>query len=298
MPVHARSRSPAFSNLSKVLYPSGFTKGEVIDYYRRIAPVLLPHVRDRAITLKRYPNGSTSDFFFEKNCPVHRPGWVKTATVPSRRSEEGVNHCVLTDERSLLWVANLAALELHVPLAKISNPQRPTAMVFDLDPGPPAGLRECLQVGLRLRDVLAHLGLQCFPKTSGGKGLHVYVPLNTPGLTFEDTKAFAHAIASVFVKQNPAETTATMTKALRPGKVFIDWSQNDQHKTTAAAYTLRAREEPTASAPVTWDEVEHAARRNKPLLLVFTAPQVLRRAETLGDLFEPVLKLKQRLPGI
>lgn len=296
MTTRTRKASPTFSNLSKVLYPSGFTKGEVVDYYRKIAPAFLPHIRDRAITLKRYPNGATSPFFFEKNCPVHRPDWVRTANIPSRRSDEGVNHCVLNDERSLLWVANLAALELHVPLAKVKAPERPTVMVFDLDPGPPAGMLECLKLGLRLRDAFEHLGLACFPKTSGGKGLHVYLPLNTPGLTFDDTKAFAHAIANVFVKQNPAEATATMTKALRPGKVFIDWSQNDQHKTTAAVYTLRARNEPTVSTPISWDEVALAAKKGRADLLRFLPHDVIRRVETHGDLFDPVLTLRQKLP--
>src|SRR5690348_2282239 len=231
------------SNLDKRLYPSGFTKGQAIDYYLRIAPMILPHLRSRAITLKRYPNGSRAPFFFEKNCPLHRPDWIKTARILSTRTEnKEVNHCLINDRAALLWVANLAALELHVPLAKADRPGRPTVMVFDLDPGAPATLVDCARLGIRLRDLLARLGLQSFPKTSGSKGLHVYVPLNGSGagVTFDDTKTFALAIASLLARDDPQKVTMNMSKSGRAGKVFVDWSQNDTHKTTVCAYSLRA----------------------------------------------------------
>jgi bifunctional non-homologous end joining protein LigD len=289
-------RRLAFTNLGKPLYPSGFTKGEVIDYYRQIAPAIVPHLKDRAVTLKRYPNGTRAPFFFEKNCSKYRPEWVKTAEV--RGSTSANQHCVLGNPASLLWVANLAALELHVPLAKTEHPDRPTAMVYDLDPGPPATLADCIELGLDLRDVFAHLGLECFAKTSGGKGLHVYVPLNTPAVTFEQTKRFAQAIATLFERQHPDRVTATMSKAKRPGKVFVDWSQNDQHKTTACAYSLRATEEPRVSTPVSWSELEAVRRSGHLERLAFSPAAVIERVRLHGDLFLPVLRSKQRLPHV
>lgn len=285
-----------FSNLNKPLYPSAFTKGEVIEYYRGVSPAILPHLKDRAVTLKRYPNGTAAPFFFEKNCPVHRPDWVKTAEV---RGNTSVNqHCVLGDIPSLLWAANLAALELHIPLAKTGHPDRPTVMVYDLDPGPPATLADCIQLGLQLRDMLGRLGVECLAKTSGSKGLHVYVPLNTPTVTFDQTKHFAQTLALLFERQNPDRVTATMSRARRTGKVFVDWSQNDQHKTTACVYTLRATEEPRVSTPVTWNELEAVRRSGKLERLAFTPAQVVERVREQGDLFLPVLRLKQRLPHV
>jgi len=284
----------AFSNLGKPLYPSGFTKGEVINYYLQISPAIVPHLKHRAVTLKRYPNGSRAPFFFEKNCAKYRPDWVKTAEVRGNTSAN--QHCVLGDPASLLWVANLAALELHVPLAKAEHPDRPTAMAYDLDPGEPANLADCIELGLKLRDLFAHLGLECFAKTSGSKGLHVYVPLNTPAVTFEQTKRFAQAIAALFQRQHPARVTATMSKAQRPGKIFVDWSQNDQHKTTACAYTLRATEEPRVSTPVSWPELEAVRRSGRLERLAFSPGDVVERLRLHGDLFLPVLRLKQRLP--
>jgi bifunctional non-homologous end joining protein LigD len=294
-PVTIAGKRLQFSNLDKPLYPDGFNKGQVIEYYLRMAPVILPHLRGRAITLKRYPNGSTAPFFFEKNCPAHRPSWIKTARIISSRSEEGVNHCVLGDRASLLWVANLAALELHVPMARAAKPDRPTAMVFDLDPGPPANLLNCIKIAFQLRDTLKHLGLESFAKTSGGKGLHMYVPLNTP-VTFDDTKSFANAIASLFAKQDPDHVVSNMTRSLRPGKVFIDWSQNDMHKTTVCVYSLRAREHPSVSMPVTWPELSTAARTKNTRALFYSPDQAIARTQRTGDLFEPVLSLRQRLP--
>jgi bifunctional non-homologous end joining protein LigD len=291
-------REVGLSNPGKVLYPdAGFTKAGVVDYYVRIAPALLPHIKARAMTLKRYPNGVDGDYFFEKNCPAHRPEWVPTVTVASRHREGGVHYCLINEAASLAWVANLASLELHTSLARAKDVTRPTVMVFDFDPGPPAGMLQCIRVASRMRDLLGRLGLQGFPKTSGGKGLHLYVPLNTPRLHFDRTKAFAHALAMMLEREDPALITSVMAKSERPGKVFIDWSQNDEHKTTVSVYSLRARERPTVSTPVTWEELETAQRRGKTSSLVFEAADVLRRVEQMGDLFAPVQTLKQKLPA-
>jgi bifunctional non-homologous end joining protein LigD len=294
--VKVAKKNVTLSNLDKVLYPSGFTKAQIIDYYSRIAPVLLPHLKGRGITLKRYPSGTDESYFFEKQCPDHRPTWIKTASVPRRTTAGEIDYCLLNDEADLVWLANLAAIEIHIPLAKARHWNRPMEMVFDLDPGAPADIIDCCRFGLKFRDVLARLGLRSWPKTSGGKGLHVYVPLNTPGVTFADTKEFSRAIAMIFERENPRHITATMTKSLRPGKVFVDWSQNDQTKTTVAVYSLRAKERPTVSTPVTWEEVEAVAKRRDAKSLTFLADDVVERVERLGDLFAAVLKVKQKLP--
>jgi bifunctional non-homologous end joining protein LigD len=296
--VRVGQRRVAFSNLGKNLYPSGFTKREVLDYYLRIAPTILPHLKNRPVTLKRYPNGSTGPHFYEKNCPTHRPPWLRTARMPGR-SGDGPEHCLINDPAALLWAANLASLELHVTMAKATAPDRPVAMVFDLDPGPPAGMADCVRLGLKLRDILADLGLRSFAKTSGGKGLHLYIPLNTGNLTYDDTKGFAHAVATLLERAEPEHVTATMAKSGRAGKVFVDWSQNDRHKTTVCAYSLRARPLPTVSTPVQWSEIERTTlgRRTEEALR-FTSEQVLLRVAKHGDLFEPVLTLKQRLPRL
>jgi len=286
----------AFSNLDKVLYPQAhFTKRDVIDYYLGIAPVLLPHLANRPLTLKRYPNGSEGPFFYEKRCPEHRPSWTKTARVWSDSSSEYINYCLCNDSRTLAWLANLASLELHAMLCKAQAPQKPPSMVFDFDPGAPADLLDCLRLGLKMKELLDHFNLQSFPKTSGGKGLHLWVPLNS-AVTFDQTKEFAHAVALMLEKQNPKEVTSVMRKDLRVGKVLIDWSQNDSHKTTVCAYSLRARPQPTVSTPITWDEVSTALKRKDTDSLIFTAPQVLQRVAEKGDLFGSVLKLKQILP--
>ena len=256
----------------------------MIDYYERAAPLILPHLRGRALTLKRYPDGVGGKFFFEKRCPSHRPDWVLTARVDL--STKSIDFCMIDDLPTLLWVANLATIELHVPMGLAADPDRPTAMVFDLDPGPPAGLAECAKVGLRLRDMLRHVGLECFAKLSGSKGLHVLVPLNTASVTAEQTKAFARAAALTLQQDDPAGVIATMGRSERAGKVFVDWSQNDRAKTTVCVYSLRARERPTVSTPVTWDEV---AGCTSPEDLVFTSDDVLHRVEELGDLFAPLL---------
>jgi len=296
--VKVAKKNVTLSNLDKVLYPSGFTKAQIIDYYHRIAPVILPHLKGRGITLKRYPSGTDESHFFEKHCPDHRPPWVKTASVPRRSTAGEIDYCLLNDEADLVWLANLAAIEIHVPLARARDWNRPTEMVFDLDPGAPADIIDCCKYGLNFRDVLARLGLQSFPKTSGGKGLHVYVPLNTPGVTFADTKEFSRAIAMIFEHENPKHITATMTKRLRAGKIFVDWSQNDETKTTVCVYSLRAKQQPTVSTPVTWDEVAAVAKNGNAAAITFLSDDVLNRVDRLGDLFAQVLKVKQKLPMV
>ncbi len=285
------------SNLDKVLYPkTGFTKGQVIEYHIKISEALLPHLKDRPITLKRYPDGVEGFFFYEKQCPGHRPAWIKTADVP--RSEGGeIHYCVLNSLAALVWAANLADLELHTFLHRAPKIEQPTAMAFDLDPGAPADILDCCRVGLRIRDRLEKLKLQSFPKTSGSKGLQIWVPLNSP-VTYEQTKAFAHTVAEELQRETPGLVVSKMQKSSRTGKVFVDWSQNDGHKTTVCAYSLRAKEHPTVSTPLTWPEVEAALKRKDVRSLVFEATDVLKRVEKHGDLFAPVLKLKQKVPVV
>lgn len=284
------------SNLDKVLYPkAGFTKGAVIDYYIRIAPVLLPHLKNRPLTLKRYPHGVEGNFFYEKRCPVYRPSWVRTAAVWSEGNHADIHFCLANDLPTLVWAANLADLELHTFLAKATDVKCPTMVVFDLDPGPPAGILQCAQVGLWLKEMLDKLHLQSFPKTSGSKGLQVYVPLNT-ATSYDVTKPFAKALAELLEQQNPKSVVSKMSKALRKGKVFVDWSQNDESKTTVCVYSLRAKERPTVSTPVSWEEVQDAVAREDSDALSFDSEEVLQRVDEHGDLFAPVLKLKQTLP--
>jgi bifunctional non-homologous end joining protein LigD len=289
-------RKLAVSNLNKVLYPkAGFTKAQVIDYYIRIAPVLLPHLKDRPLTMKRYPNGVDGMFFYEKNCPSHRPNWVKTAKVWSHGNQRDMHYCLAQDLPTLVWAANLADLELHTSLARKRDVAKPTMMVFDLDPGPPADIVQCCQVGIWLRDLLAQMKLKSWAKTSGSKGLQLYVPLNTPA-TFDETKALSRALAEHLEREHPELVVHRMLKSLRGGKVLVDWSQNDEHKTTVNVYSLRAKDFPTVSTPVTWEEVEQCLKKKDPKLLTFTSDQVLARVEEMGDLFEPVETLKQKLP--
>jgi len=283
------------SNLDKVLYrETGFTKGELIDYYMRIAPVLLPHLKGRPLTLKRYPDGTDGFFFYEKNCPAHRPCWIKTTVVHSEKKD--TEHCVINDLPSLIWVANLASIELHTSLALAKNVDRPTMLAFDLDPGPPANILQCCRVAMWTRAILEEHGLKSYPKTSGSKGLQLYVPLNKAA-TYDQTKTFAHNMAEQLERQHPELVVSKMSKALRNGKVFVDWSQNDRHKTTVCVYSLRAKAEPTVSTPVTWQEVESALKKNDAEKLVFTSADVLKRVEKQGDLFAPVLTEKQALPA-
>jgi len=289
-------RELKLTNLDKVLYPkTGFTKGDLIDFYREIAPVLLAHLQGRALTVTRWPDGVEGKSFFQKHAPAHRPEWVRTATIASR--EKPIDYTLADDLPTLVWLANLAALELHVPLALADSIERPTALVFDLDPGPPATAIECCRVALQLHGMFEGLGLQSFVKTSGSKGLQVYVPLNHPDVTFEHTKPFAKAVAELLEQEQPDLVVSRMTKAKREGKVLIDWSQNDRRKTTVCVYSLRAGERPTVSTPLEWVEVREALEEGDPARLVFEAGDVLRRVAERGDLFAPVLSLVQGVPG-
>ena len=276
------------------MYPEvGFTKGHVIDYYTRVAPAVLPHLRDRPLTLKRYPNGVDGGHFYEKQCPSHRPDWVRSE--PVELSSKTIQFCICDDLPTLVWLANLTDLELHPSLSKVPDVERPAIMAFDLDPGPGTGLAECCEVALLLRDALAALGLECFPKTSGSKGIQVYVPLNTDDVDYDHgTKRLSNALARHLESQHPKLIVSSQRKELRKNRVLIDWSQNDEHKTTVGVYSLRARERPTVSTPLMWEEVE----AGDPGVLVFEAEDVLARFEEHGDLFAPVAELEQELPDL
>jgi bifunctional non-homologous end joining protein LigD len=296
--VEVEGRKLKLTNLDKVLYPAaGFTKGQVVDFYVRIAPVLVPHLAGRPLTMKRYPEGIDQEYFFEKNAPMHRPDWVKTAPIWSESNHRTINFILANDLPTLVWIANLASIELHPSLSLAADIRTPTAIVFDLDPGPPANIVQCAQVGLWVREIFDHFGLRSFPKTSGSKGLQIYIPLHTK-TSYEQTKSFAHAVARLLEQEHPELVVSDMKKAVRTNKVFVDWSQNDQHKTTISIYSLRAREQPTVSTPVAWGEVEQALKKKDAGRLVFEAKDVLARVEKMGDLFEAVLKLKQKLPQL
>jgi bifunctional non-homologous end joining protein LigD len=298
--VEVDGRELKLTNLDKVLYPkAGFTKGEMVDYYAKVAPAMVPHLAGRAVTLRRFPEGvdDLDAAFFEKRCPKHRPKWVKTARVQAGPHAGKIDFCVCDSLPTLIWMAQLAAVELHPSLSLSRAPKRPTVLAFDLDPGPPADIVQCCRVGLRLREMFGHFGVQSFPKTSGSKGMQVYVPLNK-GVSYETTKPFAKAIAQLLEKQTPDEVVSKMKKVERKGKVFVDWSQNHQSKTTIAVYSLRARERPTASTPVSWEEVEAVAESGDGSSLVFETAAVLKRVEEHGDLFAPVLELEQELPEL
>ncbi|TMR08357.1 ATP-dependent DNA ligase [Nonomuraea turkmeniaca] len=285
VPVKVDGRELTLSNLNKVLYPDyGFSKAEVIDYYTRVAPVLLPHLRGRPLTVKRYPNGVNGQFFFEKNTPEHTPAWVRRANLPapgSTKNRERIDFAIVDDLPTLVYYANLAALELHVPQWRVDEDGealKPDTLVFDLDPGAPATIVECCEVALMLREVLQVEGLTARPKTSGNKGMQLYADWDCR----EEPSVYAKRLAQFLEKERPKQIVSVMTKKARPGKVFIDWSQNNPAKTTVAPYSLRARELPTVSTPLTWEEVEGCER---PEDLVFTAPDVLARVEKRGDLF-------------
>ena len=289
-------QSVLISNPDKVLYPQdGFTKSKVIEYYTAVAQTILPYLRDRPLTLKRYPDGVEKPFFYEKHCPDYRPAFVKTVNVDSERNEGGITYCTVRDAATLVWVANLASLELHVLLFQASKPNRPTMMVFDLDPGAPADILDCARVALEFRTLLQHFDLDCVVKTSGSKGLHILVPLNT-AVTFDQTKPMAHAMAMLLEKADPDRVTTIMKRDLRGGKVFIDWSQNDEHKTTVCAYSLRGTARPSVSTPIAWDELSKAVKAKKAAAFVFSPDDVLKRIQKKGDLLEPLLKTKQKLP--
>jgi bifunctional non-homologous end joining protein LigD len=289
-------RELELSNLDKVLYPSaGFTKGDLIDWYARMAETLLPHLRGRPLTLKRYPDGVEGKHFYEKRCPKHRPEWVATASIWSDRHNGEIDYCLVEDLPTLVWAANLADIELHTSLSRAEAMERPTAVVFDLDPGSPADLLDCSQVALWIRGMLERLGLNSHVKTSGSKGLQLYVPLNGD-ITYERTRPFAKAVAETLERKFPERVVSRMTKSRRAGKVLIDWSQNDRHKTTVCVYSLRGKQRPTVSTPLEWEEVETALAKEDRDRLVFDHAAALRRVEARGDLFAPLLSESQELP--
>lgn len=295
--VSIEGRTLELSNLDKPMFPrTGFSKGDLIDYYRQVSPWLLPHLRNRPLTLKRYPDGVEGGHFYEKSCPSHRPEWLETAAVWSEGRGEDIHFCLLNDLPSLVWAANLADLELHTVLAKAEDIERPTLLAFDLDPGPPATLRECCEVALMLRELFEHLGLKSFPKTSGRSGMQVYVPLNT-AVSYEETKVLARAVAELLEREHPDLVVSNMRKSLRKERVLIDWSQNDRHKTTVCVYSLRASREPSVSTPLTWDEVQLGAESGADSLS-FGPGEVLSRLRKQGDLFAEVLNLEQDLPRL
>jgi bifunctional non-homologous end joining protein LigD len=299
--VEVDGRELKLTNLDKVLYPeTGFSKGEMVDYYAKVAEAMVPHLKGRAVTLRRFPEGvdDLDSAFFEKRCPKHRPKWVKTTNVRAGPNAGNIDFCVCDGRPTLVWMAQLAAIELHPSLSLGRAPTRPTVLAFDLDPGPPADVVDCCRVALRLRDMFGHFGVESFPKTSGSKGMQVYVPLNSKKVNYDVTKPFAKAIAQLLEKQTPDLVVSKMKKVERGGKVFVDWSQNHRSKTTIAVYSLRARERPTASTPLKWDEVEAAADSGNGSALVFESGAVLERIERLGDLFAPVLELEQELPEL
>ncbi|MEM9608388.1 MAG: non-homologous end-joining DNA ligase [Actinomycetota bacterium] len=286
--VEVGGRQLRLTNLDKVLYPeTGTTKAEVIDYYARIAPAMVPHVAGRPLTFRRWPNGVEQSAFFEKNCPGHAPDWVPRLDGPG-----DVRSCGLDDQAALAWAGNQAALEIHAPMSRAGALDEPLALVLDLDPGPPADIVTCVEVAVAIRAVLDTVDLVSVPKTSGSKGMQLYVPLNG-GADYETTSSFALALGQLLERQRPELVLTDMTRSLRPGKVLIDWSQNSFHKTTIAPYSLRGRARPTVSTPVTWDELEAATSADD---LTFEAADVLARVEHHGDLFADVVELEQRLP--
>ncbi len=289
--VLTAGRRLRITNWDKVLFPeTGFTKGDLIAFYARIAPAVLPHLHDRPLTLKRYPNGVDAQFFYEKQSPSHRPDWVATQRIGD------IDYTLAQDRPTLVWLGNLADIELHTSLSLAAEPERPTMLVFDLDPGAPATIVECCEVGLVLRGLFSQLGLESVVKTSGSKGLQVYVPLNSDA-TYTQTKPFARRVAEALEQRMPELVVSRMTKRLRPGKVLVDWSQNDAHKTTVTVYSVRARERPTVSAPVSWDEVSRCRQQGDAEQLSFDTEQVLARVAAQGDLFAPLLSLTQELPA-
>jgi len=296
--VTVGGRELELSNLDKVLYPqTGFTKGQLIDWYARIGEGLLPHLRGRPLTLKRYPEGVEGKHFYEKRCPKHRPDWVQTASIYSDRHKGEIDYCVVEDTATLVWLANLADIEMHTSLSRCAEMERPTSIVFDLDPGAPADVLDCAQVAVWLRGMFEQLGLNCYSKTSGSKGMQLYVPLNSE-VTYAETKPFAKAVAETLERKFPDRVVSQMSKAKRPGRILIDWSQNDRHKTTVCVYSLRAKERPTVSTPLEWDEVESALASSDREALVFDHAAVLERVAAKGDLFAPLLSEEQELPSL
>lgn len=295
--ININNRALSLSNPEKVLYPSvGFTKVRVLEYYSRMARFILPHLKDRALTLKRYPQGVDREFFFEKRCPAHRPDWVETAEIPYGENKK-ISYCLVNNLETLVWVGNLASLELHVPLARAVSHRAPDSVVFDLDPGDGADILDCAKVALILKELLVHQKLLSWVKTSGKKGLHVFVPLNSKGTSFEKTKLFSRAVAETLQNKYPDLVTAKMDKKLRKNKVFINWSQNDASKTMVCVYSLRAAEKPYVSFPLQWPELEKLLKGKKPDKFQLLPAEAIKRVEKDGDLFRDILSKKQRLPN-
>lgn len=293
--LDVEGKSVPVSNLDKLYYPkAGFRKGEVLDYYIKIAPVLLPHLQDRPLTMKRYPNGVDAPFFYEKQCPKPTPAFVETSKVDRHHKPGAIQYCLVNNLTTLVWAANLGDLELHTFLSKAPDVHKPTQIVFDLDPGPPANAVQCAQVALWLREIFSNLGMEIFVKSSGSKGLQVYVPLNT-STTYDETSPFAKAVAQTLEKSHPELVVSDMKKELRRGKVLVDWSQNSETKTTVCVYSLRAKEKPFVSLPLEWSEIEKCLKKKDASLVFFEAADALKRVEKKGDLFAPVLNLKQSL---
>jgi len=294
-PLNVEGKTVPVSNLDKVYYPkTGFTKGEVLDYYIKIAPVLLPHLKGRPLTLKRYPNGVNAPFFYEKECPRPKPSFVKTCEIARHHEPGKIHYCLVNNLPTLVWIANLGDLELHTFLSKAPNVHKPTQIVFDLDPGPPANAVQCAQVALWIKEIFDNLGLKIFVKSSGSKGMQVYLPLNT-STSYEETRPFAHAVAQTLEKAHPELVVSDMKKELRQGKVLVDWSQNSETKTTVCAYSLRAKDRPFVSIPLEWTEVERCLKKKNSSLIFFETQAALKRVEKKGDLFAPVLTLQQNL---
>ena len=297
--IEVEGRLLRLSNLDRVLYPeTGFTKGDLIDYYAAVAPAILPHLEGRPLTMRRFPGGVDGNSFWEKRCPDHRPDWVKTESVWSESNGENIDFCVAEDVATLVWAANLADIEMHTSLATARERGTPRAVVFDLDPGMPADVMDCAELALTIRGMLGGAGLTTFVKTSGSKGMQLYLPLNDPGADYERTKTFAHRLARMLEKEMPGQVVSRMKKSLREGKVFVDWSQNVRHKTTVCAYSMRARPKPSVSTPVTWEEVESAVDAADAGQLTFGPDDVIARIEAQGDLFRELLVLEQELPEI
>ena len=296
--LEVEGKTLRLSNLDRVLYPeTGFTKGDLIDYYAAVAPAILPHLEGRPLTMRRFPGGVNGKSFWEKRCPAHRPDWVKTESIWSESNEEELDYCVAGDVATLVWAANLADIEMHTSLATARERETPRTVVFDLDPGQPADIMDCAELALTIRGMLAGAGLVTFVKTSGSKGMQLYLPVNTE-TDYETTKTFAHRLARMLEKEMPDQVVSRMKKSLREGRVFVDWSQNVRHKTTVCVYSMRARPHPSVSTPVTWEEVESAVGDDDAGKLTFGPDDVLDRIAEKGDLFAEVLELKQELPEI
>jgi bifunctional non-homologous end joining protein LigD len=293
--VEVDGRRLRLTNLDKVLYPAtGFTKGQVVDYYTRIAPVMLDHLAGRPVTMVRLPDGVDGERFFEKRCPPHRPQWLPTVPLDA---DSATHACCIDARAGLVWTANLAALELHTPQARADEPWQPTAMVFDLDPGAPADIVDCARVALDVRELLGQLGLEVVAKTSGSKGIHLSVGLR-PAADAEQTKSFALAVGRILESRDKKRVTVTMARDQRGGKVFVDWSQNDRHKTTVCAYSMRATAVPSVSTPIAWDEIETVLDAGDASSLTFDPATVLTRVDELGDLYAGSLTDDQELPEL